>query len=93
MAAAEGRLGNGQLRARVKALRQFEEMLAADGTAVVLVTHNAALAARAMRPSTALNAILDAAGFDALVQDAKMKCPISKALNPSIAITATTAVK
>jgi len=37
VAAAEGRLGNGQLRARVKALRQFEEMLAADGTAVVKV--------------------------------------------------------
>lgn len=36
---------------------------------------------------------LDAAGFDALVQDAKMKCPISKALNPSIAITATTATR
>lgn len=36
---------------------------------------------------------LDAAGFEALVQDAKMKCPISKALNPSIAITATTEVK
>ena len=36
---------------------------------------------------------IDAAAFDALVKDAKMKCPISKALNPSIAITATTAVK
>ena len=36
---------------------------------------------------------LDAAGFDALAQDAKGKCPISKALNPSIAITVTTSVK
>jgi osmotically inducible protein OsmC len=36
---------------------------------------------------------LDAAGLDALAQDAKGKCPISKALNPSIAITVTTAVK
>lgn len=36
---------------------------------------------------------IDAAAFDALVQDAKMKCPISKALNPSIAITVTSATK
>ncbi|MBP6716222.1 MAG: OsmC family peroxiredoxin [Acidobacteria bacterium] len=36
---------------------------------------------------------IDAAAFDALVQDAKMKCPISKALNPSIAITVTTEAK
>ncbi len=36
---------------------------------------------------------LDAAGFDALCQDAKPKCPISKALNPSIAVTVTTSVK
>jgi osmotically inducible protein OsmC len=36
---------------------------------------------------------LDAAGFDALAQDAKMKCPISKALNPNIAISVTTSVK
>ncbi len=37
IAAAEGKLGNGQLRARLKALRQFEEMLAADGTTVAKV--------------------------------------------------------
>lgn len=36
---------------------------------------------------------LDATGFEALCQDAKPKCPISKALNPSIAITVTTSVK
>jgi osmotically inducible protein OsmC len=36
---------------------------------------------------------LDAAGLDALAQDAKMKCPISKALNPSIEITVKTSVK
>ena len=36
---------------------------------------------------------IDAAAFDALVKDAKMKCPISKALNPSIEITVSTSVK
>ena len=36
---------------------------------------------------------IDAAAFDALVKDAKMKCPISKALNPSIEITVATSVK
>ncbi len=36
---------------------------------------------------------LDAAGLEALAQDAKGKCPISKALNPSIAISVTTSVK
>ena len=36
---------------------------------------------------------IDAAAFDALVKDAKMKCPISKALNPSIEISVTTTVK
>jgi osmotically inducible protein OsmC len=36
---------------------------------------------------------IDAAAFDALVKDAKMKCPISKALNPSIEISVTTSVK